>query len=54
MANWALNCKACGRSFTFADIEDTLENYFLPAKPLFPRFVARMPSLRFQVDVYAS
>jgi hypothetical protein len=36
MANWELKCEQCGRSFTFAEIEDTLENYYLPARPNFP------------------
>ncbi len=36
MSNWGLKCRECGHSFTFAEIEDTLENYFLPARPQFP------------------
>ncbi len=37
MSNWALKCKQCGSPFTFAEIEDTLENYFLPARPVLPK-----------------
>jgi hypothetical protein len=33
MPNWGVKCEQCGHSFTFAEIEDTLENYFLSAKP---------------------
>ena len=37
VSNWELSCKTCGHSFTFGEIEDTLENYFLPLRPSFPR-----------------
>jgi hypothetical protein len=37
MSNWALKCKVCGNPFTFAEIEDTLENFFLPARLVVPR-----------------
>jgi hypothetical protein len=37
MPNWGLKCKLCGHSFTLAEIEDTLENYYLPIRPVFPK-----------------
>jgi hypothetical protein len=37
MSNWGVKCKQCGHSFSFAEIEDALENYYLPPKPVFPK-----------------
>jgi hypothetical protein len=37
MPNWGLKCKQCSHTFTFAEIEDTLENYYVPVKPVFPK-----------------
>jgi hypothetical protein len=37
MPNWDLKCEQCGNSFMFVEIEDTLENYFFPVKPVFPK-----------------
>jgi hypothetical protein len=37
MANWGLTCKGCGKSFPYSEIsEDTLVDYYLPAKPELP------------------
>lgn len=36
MANWTLTCKRCSRAFKHSQIKDTLENYFMPAKPDVP------------------
>jgi hypothetical protein len=37
MSNWGLKCRECGHSFSFSEIEDTLENYYLPVRPIFPK-----------------
>ena len=36
MASWALRCPNCHSMFTHAPVEDTLENFYIPAKPTFP------------------
>jgi hypothetical protein len=36
MARWVLRCPNCSQTFVYAEIEDTLANYFSPAKPKFP------------------
>ena len=42
MANWGLICKGCGQTFTYSRISETLEDYFLPAKPeIAPKGVER-------------
>ncbi|HEX4002274.1 MAG TPA: hypothetical protein VHX36_06470 [Candidatus Acidoferrales bacterium] len=33
MASWGLTCKGCGQVFRYAEISETLADYFLPAKP---------------------
>jgi hypothetical protein len=37
MARWILRCPDCSRTFVHSEIEDTLANYFFPAKPNFPK-----------------
>jgi hypothetical protein len=36
MANWILNCRHCGQSFSVFQIGDSLSDYFFPVKPKFP------------------
>jgi phage FluMu protein Com len=36
LAHWTFRCKNCNKSFQFAEIEDTLDNYYFPAKPDMP------------------
>jgi DNA-directed RNA polymerase subunit RPC12/RpoP len=36
MASWALRCPNCNTTFTHALVEDTLANFYFPAKPTFP------------------
>lgn len=36
MASWVLKCADCKQNLARFAIEDTLESYFLPAKPSFP------------------
>jgi hypothetical protein len=37
MPSWGLTCKGCGDIFRYSEIsENTLVDYFLPAKPEFP------------------
>jgi rRNA maturation endonuclease Nob1 len=36
MASWVLECIHCNAIFTHSAIEEGLENYFLPIKPVFP------------------
>jgi hypothetical protein len=35
MASWNLDCGNCHKPFQHSEIEDTLINSFLPAKPMF-------------------
>jgi DNA-directed RNA polymerase subunit RPC12/RpoP len=37
MTNWVLRCPNCSKKFVHSKIEDTLANYFLPAKPKFSK-----------------
>jgi DNA-directed RNA polymerase subunit RPC12/RpoP len=36
MASWNLDCAYCHKHFRYSEIEDTLTNRYLPAKPVFP------------------
>jgi hypothetical protein len=36
MSSWALTCKHCGQSFEHFEIGETLADYVLPPKPVFP------------------
>jgi hypothetical protein len=36
MASWGFTCKNCGHAIEHADIDDSLWNYFFPAKPVLP------------------
>jgi hypothetical protein len=36
MEIWGLACKGCGQLFKHSEIEDTLENRFLPLRPRLP------------------
>ena len=36
MAAWALRCPNCNSKFAHAPVANTLENYYLPIKPIFP------------------
>jgi DNA-directed RNA polymerase subunit RPC12/RpoP len=37
MAAWGFTCANCNKQFAQFRIEDTLESYFFPAKPDFPK-----------------
>jgi DNA-directed RNA polymerase subunit RPC12/RpoP len=37
MAAWGFTCANCGKKFAEFHIEDTLESYFFPVKPDFPK-----------------
>jgi hypothetical protein len=36
MASWALGCKNCGKDFTYSQIDDTLQDFFVPLRPQLP------------------
>lgn len=36
MTTWGLACKNCRATFTHSQIPDTLADYFLPTRPVFP------------------
>jgi DNA-directed RNA polymerase subunit RPC12/RpoP len=36
MAEWELKCVNCNQNFTQSIIADTLSNYYLPVRPVFP------------------
>jgi DNA-directed RNA polymerase subunit RPC12/RpoP len=36
MASWGLRCPNCNSTFTHSQVEDTLANFYIPAKPTFP------------------
>ena len=37
MAAWGFTCANCNKQFAQFEIEDTVENYFFPEKPDFPK-----------------
>jgi DNA-directed RNA polymerase subunit RPC12/RpoP len=37
MAAWGFTCANCNKQFSQFRIEDTVEGYFFPAKPDFPK-----------------
>ena len=36
MASWLLNCKNCSKPFAYSLISNTLAEYHLPSRPVFP------------------
>jgi hypothetical protein len=36
MASWLLDCKNCSNPFAYSLIPDTLADYHLPSRPVFP------------------
>jgi hypothetical protein len=36
MAKWFLECRNCGQAFTYSLIPDTLADFHLPSRPVFP------------------
>ena len=36
MASWVLICPKCNSAFAHSQVKDTLENFFLASKPIFP------------------
>ncbi len=36
MASWLLDCKNCHEAFPYSLIPDTLAEYYLPSRPVFP------------------
>jgi hypothetical protein len=36
MASWLLNCKNCSKPFAYSLISNTLTDYHLPSRPVFP------------------
>lgn len=36
MANWELQCPNCQKKFIYLRIEDDLESFYIPKRPMFP------------------
>ncbi len=36
MASWLLDCKNCREAFPYSLMPDTLADYYLPSRPVFP------------------